>query len=401
MFSENEVAGGDAPARKSVHGDKPLFDDSKRFRHLMRVGFDAGPMRASYSGIGQYVRCLFPALFTCAQDIEWVAYASSSGSSQTFPLHFPPHVSVKCSKSSWGFGRMEKDRPPLDIFHGTNFKAPDYGQLHTILTIHDVWLPRHPEYSKKLFGQALSSWKLGHRARHVSRVVAVSQFSSREIQEMFHLSPDRIAVIYHGPSPDMFPEPDDEKFQEVRARLHIPSRPFVLFVGGAEPRKNHTVVFNAFARSPRLATSLSLVVIGEIQSRGASLTETARELGIMDSVCCPGYVSSEDLRILYSHAEGFVFPSLYEGFGIPLLDAMACGAPIITGTGSALPEVAGDAALYVDPHDPEQLGMEIERLVSDRELQTQLRTKGFERVKQFTWERAAQDTLNLYKDVLG
>ena len=367
----------------------------------MRVGFDAGPMRSSYSGIGQYVRCLFSAMFTCSQDIEWVAYALSSGSSQTFPLHFPSHVSVNCSTSSWGFGRMEKDRCPLDIFHGTNFKASDYGQRHTILTIHDVWLPRHPEYSKKLFGQALSSWKLGLRARHVSRVVAVSHFTSREIQEVFHLSPDRIAVIHHGPSPGMFSERDTQKFQEVQARLHIPNGPFVLFVGGAEPRKNHIAAFNAFARSPRLAKSLSLVVIGDVQARGASLTETARKLGIMDSVCCPGYVSSEDLRLLYSHTEAFVFPSLYEGFGIPLLDAMACGAPIITGTGSALPEVAGDAALYVDPHDSEPLGLAIERLVSDRELQTQLRNKGFKRVKQFTWERAAQEMLNLYRDVCG
>ncbi|MDH3504986.1 MAG: glycosyltransferase family 4 protein [Nitrospirota bacterium] len=367
----------------------------------MRVGFDAGPMRASYSGIGQYVRCLFPAMFTCAQDIEWVAYTSSNRSSQTFPLHFPSHVCVKCAQSCWGFGRIEKDRPPLDIFHGTNFKAPDYGQHRTLLTIHDVWLTRHPQYSKKLLGQALSSWKLGLRARRVSRVVAVSHFSAREIQEVFHLPSDRIAVIHHGPSPDMFPERDDQKFQEVQARLDIPSRPFVLFVGGAEPRKNHTVLFNAFARSPRLAKSLSLVAIGEVQSRGANLMVTARELGITDSVYCPGYVSSKDLRLLYSHAEGFVFPSLYEGFGIPLLDAMACGAPIITGTGSALPEVAGDAALYVDPHDPEQLGMEIERLISAPQLQAQLRNKGFERVKHFTWERAAQETLKLYREVLG
>jgi glycosyltransferase involved in cell wall biosynthesis len=269
------------------------------------------------------------------------------------------------------------------------------------LTIHDVWLTRHPHYSKKLFGQALSSWKLGLRARQASRVVAVSQFSAREIQEVFHLPSDRIAVIYHGPSPDMFPERDDQKFQELQSRLHIPARPFVLFVGGAEPRKNHSVLFNAFARSPRLAQLVSLVAIGEVQSRGASLMVTARELGIMDSVCCPGYVSKEDLRKLYSHAECFVFPSLYEGFGIPLLDAMACGAPIITGPGSALPEVAGDAAIYVDTHDPEQLGMEIERLVSDRALQEELRNKGFDRVKQFTWERAAQETLNLYGEVLG
>lgn len=365
----------------------------------MRVGFDAGPMRSLYGGVGQYVRCLFPTMFKCTESIEWVAYASSNSSTQTYPLHFPSHVSMKDSGSWWSFARVQKEQKPLDIFHGTNFKAPSYGQKHTVVTIHDVWLPRNPHYSKKLFGQALSSWKLGLRARHASRVVAVSQFSSREIQEVLHLSPDRIAVIHHGRSPDMFPERDSRKFQEVTARLHLPARPFVLFVGGAEPRKNHTMLFEAFARSPWLAKSLSLVAIGEVESRGASLMVTARELGITDSVCCPGYVSIEDLRMLYSHAETFVFPSLYEGFGIPLLDAMACGAPLITGAGSALPEVAGDAAIYVDPHDPEQLSAELERLVSDRELQEQLRKKGFERVKRFTWDRAAQETLDLYREV--
>jgi glycosyltransferase involved in cell wall biosynthesis len=367
----------------------------------MRVGFDAGPMGSAYSGIGQYVRCLFPAMFTCSQSIEWVAYTSSNIFNKPFPLNFPSHVSVKRSGSWWNFVPTQKDQKPLDIFHGTNFKAPNYGQQHTVLTIHDVWLLRNPHFSKKLFGQALSSWKLRLRARHASRVVAVSQFSAREIQEVFHLPSDRIAVIHHGRSPNMFPERDDSKFQEVKARLHIPVRPFVLFVGGAEPRKNHTVLFKAFARSPRLAKSLSLVAIGEVQSRGASLMVTARELGITDFVCCPGYVSLEDMRMLYSHAEGFVFPSLYEGFGIPLLDAMACGAPVITGSESALPEVAGDAAIYVNPRDPEQLGVELERLVSDRELQEQLRNKGFERVKLFTWDRAAQGTLALYRDMLG
>ena len=365
----------------------------------MRVGFDAGPMRASYSGIGQYVRCLFPAMFTCSPSIEWVAYTALNISTQSF--HFPSHVSVKSLGSWWSGVRDRKGQKPLDIFHGTNFKASNYGQHHTVLTIHDVWLHRYPQYSKKLFGQALSSLKMSLRAKRVSRVIAVSQFSAIEIQEVLHISSDRITVIHHGRSPNMFPERNDQKFQEIAARLHIPARPFVLFVGGAEPRKNHTVLFEAFARSPRLAKSLSLVAIGEVQSRRASLMVTARELGITDSVCCPGYVSIEDLRMLYSHAECFVFPSLYEGFGIPLLDAMACGAPLITGAGSALPEVAGDAAVYVDTHDPEQFGGELERLVGDRGLQEQLRKKGFERVKQFTWERAAQETLHLYQEVLG
>jgi glycosyltransferase involved in cell wall biosynthesis len=105
--------------------------------------------------------------------------------------------------------------------------------------------------------------------------------------------------------------------------------------------------------------------------------------------------------MLYSHAEAFVFPSLYEGFGIPLLEAMACGAPVITGAECALPEVAGEAALYINPQDPEQLGAELEGLVGDRGLQERLRRKGFERVKQFSWDRAGQETLKLYREVLG
>lgn len=366
----------------------------------MRVGFDAGPIRSSYSGIGQYVRCLFSAMFKLSQAIEWVGYTPSDISAQTFPLHSHSHVSWKYPESRWRFPLTRPEQNPLQIFHGTNFKAPDYGQQRTVVTIHDLWLSRNPQYSKKLFGEALSTWKLGLRAKRVSRVIAVSQFSAREIQEVFDLPSEQIAVISHGCSPDMFPERDARKFQEIRGRLHLPARPYILFVGGAEPRKNHHVLFEAFSRSAMLGKSYSLVAVGEVHTRGASLVRTARELGISDSVRCPGYVSIDDLRMLYSHAEAFVFPSLYEGFGIPLLEAMACGAPVVTGTGSALPEVAGEAALYVNLQDPEQLSAELEGLVSDRGFQERLRSKGFERVKQFTWDRAAQETLDLYQEVL-
>ena len=367
----------------------------------MRVGFDAGPIRSAYGGIGQYVRCLFPAMFRRSQAIEWIAYTSSNVSAQTFPFQPHSHVSWKYPEFSWFFGLTRKERTTPHLFHGTNFKAPNYGQKRTVLTIHDLWLARNPQYSKKLFGEGLASWKLGFLAKRVSRVIAVSQFSAREIQEVFHLPSECITVIHHGCSPDMFPLRDEQKIQELRARLQLPGRPFILFVGGAEPRKNHSVLFEAFSRSARLSKSFSLVAVGEGQARGASLVGTARKFRIADSVCCPGHVSVEDLRMLYSHAEGFVFPSLYEGFGIPLLEAMACGAPIITGKGSALSEVGGDAALYVNPQDPEQLGVELERLVGDPGLQEQLRTKGFERVKQFTWDRAAQQTLDLYQEVVS
>jgi glycosyltransferase involved in cell wall biosynthesis len=367
----------------------------------MRIGFDAGPVFSSYSGIGQYVQYLFPAMFKRSPAIEWVAYASSKPSSQRFPLDPYTHVSWKSSKPSWFSGFTGASQNPPHIFHGTNYKAPDYGQKSTVLSIHDVWLARNPQYSKKFFGQALSSWKLGFRAKRVSRVIAVSQFSAREIQEVLGLPSEQITVIHHGCSPHMFPGREIHKFQDVRNRLQLPARPFILFVGGAEPRKNHRVLFEAFSQSSRLVKSLALVAVGGKTSRGDSLLETAAHYGITNFVHCPGYVSTEDLRMLYVHAECFVFPSLYEGFGLPLLDAMACGAPMITGTESALPEVAGDAALYVNCHNPEQLQTELERLVYDQDLQAHLQMKGFVRVKQFSWDRAAESTLKVYQEVLG
>lgn len=364
----------------------------------MRVGFDAGPLFSSYSGIGQYVRGLFPSMFGMAQGIEWVAFAPSDAG---YSPYLPPSVSLKKTSSSWPLGRIRQDPDHPDIFHGTNFKSHNYGQNRTVLTIHDVWLARNPQFSKKLFGQAFSTWKLGFRAKRVSRVIAVSHFAAREIEEVLCIPSDHITVIYHGCSSEMFPDRDESNFQAMKSRLRLPALPYILFVGGAEPRKNHSVLFSAFSRSPKLRGSFCLVAVGDVHSRGISLASAAHALGITNSVYCPGLVSTEDLRVLYSHAESFVFPSLYEGFGIPLLEAMACGTPIITGNGSALPEVGGDAALYINPADPEHLGMELERLVGDPGLQEQLRNKGFERVKQFTWKRAAEQTLDLYRDVLG
>ncbi len=364
----------------------------------MRVGFDAGPLFSFYSGIGQYVRGLFPSMFGIAQGIEWMAFAPPDAGHSPY---LPPFVSLKKTASSWPLGRLQLDPDHLDIFHGTNFKSHEYGQRRTVLTIHDVWLARNPQYSKKLFGQAFSTWKLGFRAKRVSRVIAVSHFAAREIEDVLSLPSDHIRVIYHGCSPEMFPDRDEEKFQAMRSRLRLPARPYILFVGGAEPRKNHSVLFSAYSRSPRLQSSFCLVAVGDVHSRGTNLASAAHELGISGSVYFPGLVSTEDLRVLYSHAESFVFPSLYEGFGIPLLEAMACGTPIITGSGSALPEVGGDAVLYINPADPEQLSMELERLVGDRGLQDQLRNKGFERVKQFTWKRAAEQTLDVYREVVG
>jgi len=366
-----------------------------------RIGFDARPVHAPYSGIGQYVRQLFPAMYWIDSTMEWVAFAPTRHMTHLNGLKAMTSLDVKPFEPRWLPNLMGNYNESLDLFHGTNFKAPNYGQKKTVLTIHDLWLDRYPVYSKKLFGQRLSSWKTRRGAIRADKVIAVSQFTKKEIHEVFAIPCEKIVVIYHGCSCDMFPDCDEETWREVRSRLGLSERPFILFVGGAEPRKNHQVLFEAFAQSPKLIEELSLVAIGDETVRDTSLRQTTQALGLSEVVTCPGFLSTADLRVVYSKAVALVFPSLYEGFGMPLLEAMACGTPIITGQDTALPEVAGDAALYVNVQDSEQLGAVLEKLVDDSDLQEQLRKKGFERVKHFSWERAARETLAIYQEVCG
>ncbi len=366
-----------------------------------RVGFDAGPAHATYSGIGQYVRQLFPAMYKLNSSIDWVGFSSANKAAQVHDLESIASLTMQPSQSGWLSHWIGHSSESLDLFHGTNFKARNYGQKKTVLTIHDLWLDRHPAYSKKLFGQGLSSWKTRRGAIRAERIIAVSEFTKQEIHEIFGIPLEKIAVIYHGCSSDMFPDHDTSTWNDVRARLGLPDRPFILFMGGAEPRKNHRVLFEAFAECPRLTRECSLVAIGDETVREASLRRTAQALGLSENLQCLGSLSIADLRVLYSHATVFVYPSHYEGFGIPLLEAMACGTPIITGQETALPEVAASAALYVNVQDAEQLGVVLEQLCNDSDLQDRLRSTGFERVEQFTWERAARETLAVYEEVCG
>lgn len=366
----------------------------------MKVGFDAAPVFSAYGGIGQYVRSLFPIMVHLAPEIEWVGFV---------PDHqgkYPPwgkSLAISyCPASSWSSWRWRAGaEKTMDIFHGTNFKARDYGQRSTVLTIHDLWLTRNPHYSKKFFGQALSSWKLGRQAKRAAKVVAVSRFSAREIHEVFGVPLEKIAVIYHGCSSEMYMDRDQSRFREMCHRLDLSERPYIFFVGGAEPRKNHRLLFHAYSQSSRLRQSFQLVAVGNVESRGNNLIRTAGEYGIADLVCCPGFVTPTDLRILYSFATAFVFPSLYEGFGIPVVEAMACGTPMILAEGTALPEIGGDAAWYVNPNNPEQLRDCLERLLFDEAQQQHMTETGMKRAGQFTWEKAAQDTLNVYREVMA
>lgn len=363
----------------------------------MRIGIDASPMVGDRGGVGWHTYHLLNALLHRDDDIEYIGYVRPGALVNGRLAGWDDRSRLRLVESArWSMvWRGWKDG--LDLYHGTNFKMHTTGRYGGIVTIHDLWLQRHPEYSKKVFGQRASSRRARATAHRAHAVVTVSRFSAEEITTLYGVPPDRVAVIHNGVAEDFRPVKDDEAMAVLRRSLAIPDSGFILFVGGADPRKNHRTFLQGVSRCVPALRGRAVVLVGDSVHPFGDYRETARALGLTSLVRCPGRMSRNELRLLYSYADLFVFPSLYEGFGMPVLEAMACGAPVITSATSALPEVAGDAAVLVNPQDVEALGRAIVEVLEDREKREQLRALGFARAQAFTWEEAAARTQALYR----
>ncbi|HEV8540370.1 MAG TPA: glycosyltransferase family 1 protein [Nitrospiraceae bacterium] len=366
----------------------------------MRIGIDANSMMGDRGGVGWHTYHLLRALVDLKEEVEWVCYVRPGARRQTesdlAAWADNPRVRwVEAGKLAMRWrGRLDG----LDLYHGTNFKMRTAGRYGGVVTVHDLWLDRYPQYSAKLFGQRLSFHRTKRTAWRARKVITVSDYSARDIEALYGLPSDRIAVIPNGVSEDFRPMTAAEGPALFR-RLGIQGDPFILFVGGADPRKNHRTFLAACARRLKQLSTYRLVLVGDPMHRFGDLKQSARRYGLSDRVVCTGRLPITDLKMLYSHADLFVFPSIYEGFGMPVLEAMACGAPVITSNRTALPEVAGDAAILVNPEDADELADAIVRVLRDQTLRTELRARGFDRAKQFTWERAARRTLALYREL--
>jgi glycosyltransferase involved in cell wall biosynthesis len=365
----------------------------------MRIGFDAGPAIGERGGVGWYTHWLLHALFDLKEEIEFVCYVPPGSLQGGWPAGWEQHPNVRWVQSprilmGWK-GRLDG----LDLFHGTNFKMRTAGRCGAVVTIHDLWLDRYPKFSTKFLGQRHSSRRTKRTAWRARKVITISEHSARELQSLYGLPPERIRVIPCGVSEEFRPIHNQAAMQALRRKFSIPTEAFILFVGGADPRKNHEVLIRACAQRPELLNARTLVMVGDKQHRFGDIMATATGLGLAARVVCTGRLNFEDLQLLYSHADVFVFPSIYEGFGMPVLEALACGVPVITSNSTSLPEVAGDAALLVNPHDPMAVADALSRVIADEALRKRLRAKGTERVKQFTWSRAAQQTVALYREL--
>jgi glycosyltransferase involved in cell wall biosynthesis len=365
----------------------------------VKIGIDANPIVGDRGGVGWHLFHLLRALVELKEDMELVCYVRPGALASLRREAWMADPRIRWVETGRLRMRWCGGRDKLDLYHGPNFRLQTEGRCGGVVTIHDLWLDRHPEYSPKLFGQRRAFQRTRRTAWRARKVVTVSEFSAGEIRALYGLPAERIAVIHNGVSGDFHPVRDDAAMKELRDRLGLPAGGFILFVGGADPRKNHRAFLQAAARRADRLGNRMLVLVGDPIHRFGNYIETAKALSLERRVVCTGRLAIEEIRLLYSHADLFVFPSWYEGFGMPVLEAMACGAPVITSNTTALPEVAGDAALLVNPEDTDELADAMVRVLDDQALRATLREKGFQRAKHFTWERAARQTLAVYRDV--
>ena len=290
---------------------------------------------------------------------------------------------------------LEVRRHRLDVLHGTVNVLPELVGRPSVVTVHDLSFIRHPERFPRAKVSYLR-WAVARSVRRATRVIAVSEHTRRDLLDLLGVAPERLSVIHQGVDSRFRPLPAEEIARFRRDKLG--GRPYILHVGTLEPRKNLDVLIRAFAalrqkhRIPHL-----LALVGARGWMFQSLFDLVEELGLQADVCFVDYVPPSALPLWYNGADLFAYPSAYEGFGLPVLEAMACGLPTITTASSALAELAGNACLIVEPGSEEALEVAVARALDDTQLRASLRQAGLQRASGFRWDETARATLRVYQ----
>lgn len=381
----------------------------------MRIAFDATAMPRLMAGAAVYTYELARALAATDGENEYVIFARGA--------HFDDLPAMRPGPPTGRAGvRVLKVRAPsrplrllweqtvlpwsarggrglrIDVLHSPHHTAPLVPcGCRRVVTIHDLTfllLPERYPTTRRLYFQTMTRLS----ARVADAVIVPSEAVREDVLRILRLPPGRLFVIPEAAGPAFHPK-DAVAIEAVRRRYGLEG-PFLLSVGSLEPGKNRERLLQAFARLRARGLKHSLVVAGQRAWRYEGEAPLAQRLGLADSVRFLGHVPQADLPALYSAAEVFVFPSLYEGFGLPALEALACGTPVVASNVSALPEVVGDAALQVSPLDIGALAGAMERLLCDDHLRSDLRERGLARAAQFSWEKAARQTVEVYRRVV-
>jgi glycosyltransferase involved in cell wall biosynthesis/ubiquinone/menaquinone biosynthesis C-methylase UbiE len=374
----------------------------------MKIAIDVSLVVGESAGVGSYTRGLLEGLAAIDDEHEYVLYSYVDFPPSTRPtLPQKPNFSlrvVQLEEEHWERIWYRAELPPkgaldtVDVLHSPFFNAPKEHHGSLVVTIHDISFLLQPQFHTE--GNRLHCLQgTLNAALYADRIIAVSMQTKKDLVDYFCIPEERIRVIHEAPRKVYYPERNVEVIRGALERLGI-FHNFILFVGSLEPRKNLKTLLQAYVRYVQRHSGQELLVVaGGYGWLNDDIAQVPAELGIADRVKFLGYVKEADLRVLYSSAKLLVYPSIYEGFGLPPLEAMACGAPVITSNTSALPEVVGDAAILIDPHNSEELCQMMQRVLCNDELRLRMRQRSLARAQLFSWERTAAETLAVYQEL--
>lgn len=369
----------------------------------MRIGIDVTALPTRLFGAGNYIVNLTQTLIQTDRANEYFIFSkpkqielfAGRGGAQIVRVDLPTRfhrIAWEQSLFPWLIRRHA-----LDAVHSPHYTMPVLAGCAKVVTFHDMTFFLHPEahlYYKLIFFRGM----IPISARRADALIAISQNTRRDIEQLLPIDASKVFTIPYGIAPIFRPRSVEEQQAALR-KYDLPSQ-FILYVGNLEPRKNLPSLLRAFAQLAQRGLPHALVLAGSRGWMDDELFATLRELNLGQRVFMPGYIPQAELPAVYSASSLFVYASRYEGFGLPVLEAMACGAPVITSNVASMPEIAGEAGVLVQPDNPAELTEAMVRVLTNRDLRERMSRQGVERAKLFSWERAAQETVRVYEQVV-
>jgi glycosyltransferase involved in cell wall biosynthesis len=381
----------------------------------MKIVVDGAPLRTRGSGIPRYTYELLRALHSVGPGHQYYVtdchapFLQGRAAPLTDPSGYEAWVQRQVGRTPiyWVYlpeavrrfvVRQDLKRLGADLYFAPNYLGLFGRAFKTVLTIHDLVYRRFPEVTDPNTLRKLNR-HLPYHARQAHAIFADSEATRREVIDLLEVPAEKVHTVHCGVHESFRPVEDRAALEAARRRYALPDR-FLLFVGTVEPRKNLVTLLSAFAdlaADPGFCHGL--VIVGGQGWRDTAIHDALVRHPAAGRIITTGFVPDADLPLIYNLADALAFPSLYEGFGFPALEAMACGTPVVTSKVSSLPEVAGDAAVLVDPHDARDVAAGLRRVLNEPGLREELRRKGLARAREFSWERAARRALELFEQV--
>lgn len=374
----------------------------------LTIGYDAKRAVSNGTGLGNYCRTLLNDLGTIDTTDSFRLYVPDLGrddlrSQLDMPRNMsfvtPANKLVKPLRSLWRIKGIVNDlkRDGVDIYHGLTGELPlglSEAGIKSVVTIHDLIFMRCPEYYNPV-DVAIYKWKFRNTCKQADRIIAISECTRRDIMELGEIDDSRIHVVYQSCDTRFRQQVSPEQKQDVRARYSLPKR-YVLFVGTIEERKNALLAAQAL---PYLSDEIHLVLVGRQTAYAKTITSFARQNGLANRIHMLSGVPTSDLYAIYQQAECFVYPSRYEGFGIPIIEAIQSRLPVIACIGSCLEEAGGPDNVYVDPDEPQEMAMAIKSITDNPDAARQIVTRSLDYIRRFENGNVAQEMLNVYRSL--